>query len=226
MVAMLICVVPKFRLDFSTLAAQQTGRVLLTPRVVDLSNFTQGEIILRIHALGTMAAASTITVKVVPAAPSGDDPGLLFWLPESAIATATIDSTTVAPSGDLGTMVLAQFSAKFGSGAYVIADGYLDSSPSTLSATISVCLALKGRRARRGWAKPVPAGGPRGAAAVLAPGTDRSRDQIPLSSGDGPAYTRAAFSQGDAAVSKSPVTLDQAVNLMSMQVTHKNIGRP
>ena len=147
MAGTIIEALPIHRLDFSHVVGGETQQRLLTLWPIDVVNYTEGTLLVRWHHGDSIASNHSITIKVFTVCPSTEDPQMLFSLEDTAVASVTIDSSTTPPVGDEGTLLKAAFSSNFGTSVVVVAEGYRPASPSDLKASISVELALAGRKA-------------------------------------------------------------------------------
>jgi hypothetical protein len=120
-----------------------TGNTIEVPLVkaLDVTEWTQGTLIVRVHSAVISSASSKIEVLLKTTAPTPEDPALDFLeVPASAVATATVD-TTVA--GNDPCIVVAQLSSGFGSMLQVSIRATQATSSTTLTAVLSAFLVVR-----------------------------------------------------------------------------------
>lgn len=119
----------------------QSGTVLKMPivKAVDVSQYTQGTLEVRVHSTQISGSSAFITVVLYPTAPSVEAPSTDF-VGVSAVATSTaVDSSTVAP-----TLIVQSLSANFGGMVTVEVHGQQPGVAVTdLEAELSAILTLK-----------------------------------------------------------------------------------
>jgi hypothetical protein len=132
-------VVPRTPYVFDTLVASSTFTIPIA-RFVDISQYREATVMLRVHAR-TVAQAATgakITVSLIGEAPTSEDPANDFATAQLASYDIVASPTTIAPSlqlitvpGNSGGMITIRLGATQGTQA------------GNLSATISVDVSLK-----------------------------------------------------------------------------------
>lgn len=110
MSGMIIQALPRTDFDFSSLAVSVvTGKVPLATGV-DLSQYPEATLILRIHTI-TMTNGAKFDIFVHPSAPTAEDPGATFRATTSALSVSSITVTTGATAP---TLIEQAFAANIG----------------------------------------------------------------------------------------------------------------
>jgi hypothetical protein len=81
---------PKTTYDFSATAASSTTTYIVV-KGLDLSQFREGTLIVRVHSGSFTSGAPSVKVEVFPDAPTAEDPSVEF---EAAAAVATTGAIT------------------------------------------------------------------------------------------------------------------------------------
>jgi hypothetical protein len=106
---------------------------------IDTTSYTEASLLVRVHSGTTIGDAATVSVAVVPYAPTHEDPTKNGNFIGSSIATATVTSSDSAP-----TLLKADFSSNPGMQVLVGVAAVQDSNSSeTIVAVLSAELVMK-----------------------------------------------------------------------------------
>jgi hypothetical protein len=136
-----ITLFPKRTFTFTNMVG--SGQTLEVPiiKALDVTEWIQGTLIVRVHSATITTAGSTIDVLLKNTAPTPEDPSLDFLVvPTSAVATATVN-TTVA--GNDPCIVVAQLSSGFANMLQVSVLGTQATSSTTITASLSAFLVMR-----------------------------------------------------------------------------------
>ncbi len=131
-----IRVCPPRDFDFSGLAASQEEIVTVGERI-DVSQYDELDLIVRLHE-GTLPTPGVLTVRVVSDGFTPDDPSVDFF--GAPVGDVTFDDEPTAP-----TLRVTSISSGLGAMIAVQVVGTQAASPVTISARVSIDVALKTR---------------------------------------------------------------------------------
>ena len=126
---------PKRTFNFDGLAANQNATINIVDRV-DVSQWTEGQLMVNVHS-EDIGASATMLVEVYADGYTDEDPSVEFT-GAAAIATVTLNSSTVAPSYST-----AAFSAGFGPLVKVRVKGTMPGSVVSLDAALTIRMCMK-----------------------------------------------------------------------------------
>lgn len=121
--------------ELDNLADGATVPILVAPNI-DVTRWSHGDLLVRVHS-STITGSATLTVALVRSLPSPQDPSRKFE--QSSLASKTIDANTAAAP----TLLLSALTEPLGSFASLYIVAHQPTPATSLSATISVELALK-----------------------------------------------------------------------------------
>lgn len=134
----------KKTVDFSGLGASGSQMLILHPGV-NVAQYTKAQLLVRIHGAQSIANDNaTIKVFALQAAPTEEDPALMFYSTQPILAMVTIDKNTQQEPGSGTTLLTASLPCNFGSHLCVVIMAEQSNPAGDCKATISVDLVLKG----------------------------------------------------------------------------------
>jgi hypothetical protein len=140
MAGTVITLFPKRTFTFTNMVGSTSLEVPLI-KAIDVTEWTQGTLIVRVHSATISAAASTIDVLLKTTAPTPEDPATDYLVvPASAVATASITQTV---SNNDPCIVVAQLSTGFGNMLQLSVQATQATSSSTLTAVLSAMLVVR-----------------------------------------------------------------------------------
>jgi hypothetical protein len=110
-------------------------------KAIDVTEWTQGTLIVRVHSATIATAGSKLDVMLKTTAPTPEDPALDFLVvPASAVASATIDQTV---ANNDPCVVVAQLSSGFGNMLQLSIQASQVTSSTTMTAALSAMLVMR-----------------------------------------------------------------------------------
>lgn len=141
MAGRIISLFPRTLYNCGNLAGGTSLEVVLVD-VVDVGEFTEGTLIVRIHSNSSITGAAQLDVLLRCTAPSVEDPGVSFVDTSTALATASVTETTLTNKINV---VRAQLSAVGGLVRVSIKASQDPAGPQSIQANLSAILVVKGR---------------------------------------------------------------------------------
>jgi hypothetical protein len=138
MAGVVMRIVPKRTLDFTSLAISQSEEIILAQNI-DVSQWREVSLMVRTHTNSFSGGLGTIDIYAYMEGRTSEDPGLLFAT-TAALGTVTINSSTTAPAYSVNTL-----GANLGSMIKIAAKGTRTSSntANAIKADISIDVSLK-----------------------------------------------------------------------------------